>query len=317
MIRLRSIITLIILLFCTSIKQPQHVQAQGQPHYYSPVIVGFLSPTPQKVCLYKPIKLDFYVIYLESNFYQDPKTGKWHTDPAWLGPTQGSASVSAVYGAVKPSKVNFAYAAKGKLYKNSFTYTANQEGDDTVTVNVTVNGKKGSASMVIPNIITCKIKLKSTTDANPFGALGQGIMQVGGTNIVTAQAKITKGGSIEGEGTETEFMYWDISAAEGNCIQNQPWEGSTSVTITGDSSSGDDMVALTVNSDPYKTNAVNWTCTDTDGNQQQANWPGGSIPAFAQALNPIPIEGGTITQIISVGPLQYEMIITATAESES
>ena len=287
---------LIICLFLQVNDRPLVVRAQPKEET---LILNLVRPYKKEMCVGQKIELTF--------FLQNGLT----TGGAYLVPGKYSSTavvdVKAGKGKVSPSQFKFPHLTRGLSYDGTFTYTMKAEGSDTITITATLAGKKRVEEYTVSGK-GCEVSITF----NKTTLFSQGQVVVDNTFSGAGSLKINDDGKITGTGSQ---KIWGAinpySEDGGSCLQNSPWEGSSGISFSGEST--EDVIRAFMILNALKMNSSTLTCHDEDYSNST------TFPSFAYSdcqvqLEDFNFEGGVLNLNMDCpGEEPYNLSVTATS----
>jgi hypothetical protein len=288
----RRILTFCLLVFVLAglLGEASPVQAGGKADDSDgslDVMVKFLTPVKNIVCLKQKINFEFYMVRFPLG------GGDYPLSRLDMGGEFGypHAQVQAKLGKVSPPKQIFPWHPDGIMYTGSFIYTASKEGSEMITVAGFFPNAENKDTMEF-QVVNCKYKVKGTADTGRTVPHWKST----GTYQITGTVKVDDSGNITGEGkaelynTQT-FTGGDI---EGTCWEEHPFEGQTSLEVNGDKLALEEEgnLKFTVHLSPMQFGAYSVKCKAPNGGGY-GTAPASATPSFEIDLQTVPAEGGS------------------------
>ncbi len=236
---------LLLLLFLTT-AQPVKAERSNQ-NVPSPVVVELKTLNfPQKICTGATINLKFGFL--------------------WKGAPPLVPSITPSYD-IKPQGGSYTWVNKpnGKVQTNkeytfSVKYTAKEPGDGSISVAVTMAGRKSVPLKISFKINDCDVGIQY----NMTTTLSSGMIAMTNDYFGSGSLSADDNGQITGSGTQA--IWSDIlpySAEGASCQHTPPWESNSGLTFSGQM--GDDgETQVTMDLEALSVNASELTCTGED-----------------------------------------------------
>lgn len=277
----------VLLLLALLLVIPQPVNARMDNPKPSPISVGLMTPDiPGTVCTGGKLKLEFYFTYL-----YNPEPSPVPV-PAPLV-RNATVDISGKVGKVSPKRFVYPWVKFNSANTGTFTYKAGKkEGQETINIKVTTMGEEATLS-----ISFAVKKCSASLQFNQSTTLSYGPVSVVNNYFGSGSLSTDDNGQVSGGGVQA--IWGDIppySIDGGTCTHTPPWEGSSSITFTGQVGDEENDSNMMMEMEPLHINASTLTCSG----EGSGSMP---FPAYTYSSCEVPLIGFNFAPITLAVPI--------------